>query len=185
MFYYVGLNTATKAKLSGKGPRGSFATFMKWMLENNGSQFTVWPAEENICSPTPEPETSQPSSHCTEQSSEPTADGEPEPAATREPASEPPTEPIMALEPEPQDPSDKVCEPETLPVPEGVLLEIEGLEGSPTHTPAAEACSSALSPLVPVSPSTHPQSAPSGHSDLPRAFSLQLRLGVRIPLLCL
>ncbi len=34
--------------------------------------------------------------------------------------------------------------------------------------PLMPASSLALSPLVPVSPSAHPQSAPSGRSDLPR-----------------
>ncbi len=41
-------------------------------------------------------------------------------------------------EPEPQECSDQVREPATSSVPEGVLVEIEGLEGSPAHTPAAE-----------------------------------------------
>ncbi|KTF76316.1 hypothetical protein cypCar_00043570, partial [Cyprinus carpio] len=60
---------------------------------------------------------------------EPTADGEPEPAGT---------ELIVAMEPEPPALSDQVHEPATLSVPKGVLVEIEGLEGSPAHTPASE-----------------------------------------------
>ncbi|XP_016110248.1 vegetative cell wall protein gp1-like [Sinocyclocheilus grahami] len=189
------------------------------------------PTEEDISSPTPEPETSQPSSHCMEQMPEPTIDREHKPAATREPESIPATEPIVAPEPGPQDRSNQVREPITSPVPKGVLVEIEGLEGSPTHTPAAEgelqlasgmyyeelmdifqmdlidwfgevlpsstasplvppsSCSpvfppslplppplqkpvssSAPSPLVPVSTSAHPHSAPSGRSDPPRDF---------------
>ncbi len=42
------------------------------------------------------------------------------------------------MEPEPQECSDQVREPATPSIPEGVLVEIEGLEGSPAHTPAAE-----------------------------------------------
>lgn len=79
MFYYVGLTTATKTKLSGHDPRGSFAAFMEWLLEQNGLYFAICPAEEDISSPTPEPETSQPSSGCTELKPEPTADRESEP----------------------------------------------------------------------------------------------------------
>ncbi|KAI2649134.1 Cell surface glycoprotein [Labeo rohita] len=87
MFYYVGLNTATKVMLSGH-------------------------AEEDIASTTPEPQTSQPSSCCREQLPEPTN---------------------IAPEPEPQESSDQVCEPATSLVPEDILVEIEGLKGSPTH----------------------------------------------------
>ncbi len=70
--------------------------------------------------------------------SEPTTDGEPETAVTREPVLKPMTEPIVTPEPEPQECSGQVCEPATQSVSKGVLVAIEGLEGSPTHTPAAE-----------------------------------------------
>ncbi len=67
---------------------------------------------------------------------EPTADGEP--TATREPACKPTTEPNIAPEPEPQEMSEQMREPATSPIPEGVLVEIECLEGSPAHTPTTE-----------------------------------------------
>ncbi|XP_016124666.1 uncharacterized protein [Sinocyclocheilus grahami] len=220
IFYHTSLSERCKARLPTNGPKEDFAAFVEWVLERNGLCLSVCPAEEDISSPTHEPETSQPSSRCTEQMPEPTADGEPEPTAT---------EPIVAPEPEPLELSDQVREPATSPVPKGVLVEIEGLQGSPAHTPAAEgelqlvtgphyeelmdcfkvdlidwfgealassptsplvpssSCppvsppslpllpplkelvsSSAPSPLVPVSPSAHPQSAPSGRSDSPR-----------------
>ncbi len=57
---------------------------------------------------------------------------------TREPELKPATEPIVTPEPEPQEFSDQVREPASSSVPEGGLVEIESLEGSPTHTPAAE-----------------------------------------------
>ncbi len=59
-FYFVGLNNSTKAKLSGKGPRGSFAAFVEWVLENNGLYFSVCPADEDISSPTPKPASRHP-----------------------------------------------------------------------------------------------------------------------------
>ncbi len=60
---------------------------------------------------------------------EPTADVEPEPVAT---------EPTIPTEPEPLSSSDQVREPATLSVPEGVLVVIKGLEGSPVHIPVTE-----------------------------------------------
>ncbi len=126
IFYITSLSERCKARLPANGPEENF---VEWVLERNGLYFSICPTEEVISSPTHEPETSQPSSRCTELLPEPTADGEPEPAAT---------EPIIATEPEPQASSDQVREPATSSVPEGVLVVIEGLEGSPAHTPATE-----------------------------------------------
>ncbi len=137
VFYISSLSEWSKARLPGSGPRDNFATCLEWVLENNGLYFSICPAED-ISSPTPKPVTSQPSSRCTEISPEPTPDGEPEPAMTREPELKPATEPIVTPEPEPQEFSDQVREPASSSVPEGGLVEIESLEGSPTHTPAAE-----------------------------------------------
>ncbi|KAA0702925.1 hypothetical protein E1301_Tti013312 [Triplophysa tibetana] len=99
--------------------------------------FSVCPAED-ISSPTPEPETSQPSTRYTECLHEPT-DGEPEAAVSREPACTTITEPIIALEPEPEDSSDQVHDPATLCVAM-VLVEMEGLEGTPTLLPLRLCC---------------------------------------------
>lgn len=44
----------------------------------------------------------------------------------------------MAPEPEAVDVSDQVCESATLHVPEGILVENEGMDRSPTHTSATE-----------------------------------------------
>ncbi|XP_026111348.1 endoplasmic reticulum chaperone BiP-like [Carassius auratus] len=54
-----------------------FAAFVEWVLAKNGSSFTFSTAEEDISSPTPDPETSQPPSRQTEP--EPTAAAEPKP----------------------------------------------------------------------------------------------------------
>ncbi|XP_016086355.1 sterol O-acyltransferase 1-like [Sinocyclocheilus grahami] len=133
-----------------------------------------------------EPEPSQPlPPSCTEGLPEPTADGEPE--AARGEA----TAPAIAPEPEAVDAADQVCEPATPHVPEGILVEYEGMDRSPAHAPTTEgepplasgnvvdyfldcpeslplppplhisASSFALSSLVPVNLSAHPQSAPS------------------------
>lgn len=82
-----------------------------------------------LVSPTPEPETSQPSPRCKEPLHEPTADGEPLPAAIEESSLEEATERIIAPEPELNDTSDQVCEPATPCAAVGVLLDVEGLEG--------------------------------------------------------
>ncbi|KAL0161622.1 hypothetical protein M9458_045347, partial [Cirrhinus mrigala] len=91
---------------------------------------------EDISSPTPEPETSQLSSCGMEQVPDSTADGEPEPAMTREPVRK--TKPIVTQKPETLDLSNQVCELATLSIPAGVLVEIEGLEGSLAHTSDTE-----------------------------------------------
>ncbi len=121
VFYISSLSERCKARLPANGPKEDFAAFMEWVLENNGSPLTVCPSEEDISSPTHVPETSQLSSRCTESLPEATA-----------------TEPIIATELEPQASSDQVREQATLSVPEGVLVVIEGLEGSPAHSPATE-----------------------------------------------
>ncbi|ROL46073.1 hypothetical protein DPX16_1980 [Anabarilius grahami] len=54
-FLYVGLNNTTRAQLSGEGPRGSFASYVEWVLASCGSPFTV----EVAASPTPQPVPSQ------------------------------------------------------------------------------------------------------------------------------
>ncbi len=96
IFYETGLSEQLKACLPINGPRGSFAEYVEWVLAVFGLPFTVCLTGEDPASPTPPPETSQPSSRCTEQLPEPTADGELEPAVTREPAGEPVTELIIA-----------------------------------------------------------------------------------------
>ncbi len=58
-----------------------------------------------------------PACHCTEQSLEPTADGELKPASTRG------SESSVTLEPKPDPTSDQVCELATLHIPERVLVE--------------------------------------------------------------
>ena len=120
-FYYAGLSERCKARLPANGPREDFAAFVEWVLEQNGSPFTVCPAEEEISSPTPDPETSQPSPRCTEL----------ETAAAAEP------EPIADREEELESATDQVCEPAT-PCVVGRLVEIEGVEERPAHTPATE-----------------------------------------------
>lgn len=59
---------------------------------------------------------------------EPTADGEPEPAEINEPKQTQVTKQILAPEPEPHDMSDQVRE----------LVEIEGMDCDPAHTPTAD-----------------------------------------------
>ena len=102
---------------------------MEWVLEKNGSPFTVCPAEEDISSPTPEPETIQLTSCCTELKPEPTAAAEPEPVMIEES--------IVVQELGLESATDQVCEPAT-PCVVGLLVEIEGVEESPAHTPATE-----------------------------------------------
>ncbi|KAL0168792.1 hypothetical protein M9458_037014, partial [Cirrhinus mrigala] len=47
------------------------------------------------------------------------------------------TEPVIAPKLEPHNKSDQVCELTTLPILEEVSVEIDGLEGKPTHNPTA------------------------------------------------
>ncbi len=213
-FYITSLSERCKVRLLANGPKEEdFATFVEWVLENNGSSLTVFPSEEDISSPTSKPETSRhpaARSYCLSP-----LQTEPEPAATE-----------LIIATELLSSSDQVCEPAT----PGVLVVIKGLEGSPAHTPVTEgelqlvsgsykeeivdifkmdlidwfgevltcdpespasllvlpssclpvfppglpllpplkpASSSASSPLVHVSPSVHPQSAPAVCSDPP------------------
>lgn len=89
---------------------------MEWVLVSCGSTCTIY----DDASPTPNLEPSQPSPSCTECLHEPTA--------TEEPARKETTEPTIALDPEPVYTSDQVCEPTTPHVPEGVVMEYEGME---------------------------------------------------------
>ncbi|KAI2659045.1 Threonylcarbamoyl-AMP synthase [Labeo rohita] len=77
-FYRAGLNIATKAQLSGEGPRESFADYIEWVLVSCRSSLTA----EDDTSPTQDPEPSQPAPRHAEFEPEPTADDEPEPRAT-------------------------------------------------------------------------------------------------------
>ncbi|ROL55365.1 Asc-type amino acid transporter 1 [Anabarilius grahami] len=70
-FLCIGLNTTTRAQLSGEAPRGSFATFVEWVLVSCGSSFTA----NDITSPTPNPVPRQNPSVGIKQF-EPTADDE-------------------------------------------------------------------------------------------------------------
>lgn len=84
--YFVGVNTLTKAKLSGEDHRGSFAAYVEQVLERNGSLLTICQPEEDITSPTRSPETSQPPTMSyREMKHEPTTDGKPEPAVSDKP----------------------------------------------------------------------------------------------------
>ncbi|ROI62437.1 hypothetical protein DPX16_5110 [Anabarilius grahami] len=135
VFYYSNLHEWSKVRL-----REYFAVFVEWVLVNNGSAFTICPGEDNITSPTLDPEPSQPSPHCTDTMPEPTADRGLESATMHEPvpAPEKGTEPTIAPEPEPHRASDKVREPATLCVAVGLLVEFEGMEEDSAHTPTTE-----------------------------------------------
>ncbi|ROL46443.1 hypothetical protein DPX16_21627 [Anabarilius grahami] len=87
-------------------PREDFATYVEWVLVNNGSAFTICPAEDDITSPTLDAEPSQPlPTHCTERTPEPTTDSEPEPAAKHKQVKR--TEHTIAPKPEPHRASDQ------------------------------------------------------------------------------
>lgn len=51
----------TKIRLPEVGPWGNFAEFVEWVLVNCKSPFTISPTEEDVTSPAPDPELSQPS----------------------------------------------------------------------------------------------------------------------------
>ncbi|KAI2651125.1 Gag-Pol polyprotein [Labeo rohita] len=73
-FLHAGLNSITRAQLSGEGPRGSFVDYVEWVLVSCGSSLAFKPAN-NDTSSTPDPEPSQtPPSCILEHQSEPTAD---------------------------------------------------------------------------------------------------------------
>ncbi|XDV42213.1 hypothetical protein PO909_010920 [Leuciscus waleckii] len=107
------------------------------MLVNNGSAFTVCPAE-NITSPTLDLEPRQQSLCCTNMTPEPTADRELEPAVMHEPAPVKRTEPTIALETEPHSESDQVHKLATSCATAGVLVEFEDMEEDPAQTPTTE-----------------------------------------------
>ncbi|ROL55154.1 hypothetical protein DPX16_5439 [Anabarilius grahami] len=134
-FLYAGLNTATKALLSGEGPRGSFRDYVEWVLASCGSSMTVDISDD--ASPTPTPVHSHQHPDCEDRRHEPTADREEDFAATFEPAPTRATEQDIATEPE-QRGTDQVCEPAVPSVAEGILVEYEGMEVSPTQPPATE-----------------------------------------------
>ncbi|KAI2644379.1 tRNA (guanine-N(7)-)-methyltransferase [Labeo rohita] len=58
-FYFAGLNTTTRAQLSGEGPRESLATYVEWVLVSCNSSLTVDFTDDDT-SPTLDPEPSQP-----------------------------------------------------------------------------------------------------------------------------
>lgn len=101
-----------------------------------GSAFTICPIED-VTSPTPDQDLCQPPPPlCTDQTPEPTTDGEPEPAAMKEPGQR--TEPTTTPEPEHHSESDQVCKPATSSVPVGLLVEYEGMDESPVQSLASE-----------------------------------------------
>ncbi|XP_051719344.1 uncharacterized protein LOC127495919 [Ctenopharyngodon idella] len=134
-FLFAGLNTATKALLSGEGPRGSFSEYVEWVLASCGLSMTV-DFCDNDASPTPTPVPSQEPSDGVERQRDPTEDREPASTAMQEPATSGTTERNIGTETEPSV-SDQVCE-FAVTIAEGDSVEDEGLEGSPAHTPATE-----------------------------------------------
>ncbi len=136
-FYITSLSERCKARLPANGPKENFAACVEWVLENNGLFFSVCPVEDNS-SPTPDTEPIQPSpSRSTECLPEPTAAAEPEPAAIKEPTPFKVTEPLITREPGLKNATDQVCEPAT-PCIVGIIVEIEGMEDNPAHTPTTE-----------------------------------------------
>ncbi|KAL0149434.1 hypothetical protein M9458_055222 [Cirrhinus mrigala] len=122
-FYRAGLNIATKALLSGDGPRESFADYIEWVLVSCRSSLTA----EDDTSPTQDPEPNQPAPRHAEFEPEPTADDEPEPRAT---------ELKIATEPEPYT-SDQVREPATATVTRECNMEQVRAMESPAHCTTA------------------------------------------------
>ncbi|KAL0192919.1 hypothetical protein M9458_011215 [Cirrhinus mrigala] len=135
-FYFAGLNTTTRAQLSGDGPRENFAAYVEWVLVSCNSSLTVDFADDDT-SPTLDPEPSQQSPQFAEHEPEPTVDGEPEPNVTDEPSPSGATELRIAQEPEPIL-SDQVREPATEPATVDVPDGREGAEDSTAHCTAAE-----------------------------------------------
>lgn len=122
-------------------PQGSFGKFVKWVLVNCGSAYTIGPAEDDIVtSPTlnTPPETSQPPplSDLTEMLHVPTTVRGDWPATMDEPKLRKRSEEVIALEPLPQPASDQVRKPATPRISERVLVLYVGLVGSPAHNPA-------------------------------------------------
>ncbi|ROJ08797.1 hypothetical protein DPX16_3107 [Anabarilius grahami] len=133
IYYRTGLSERSKARIPAGGPTEDFAAYVEWVLVNNHSQFTIGPAEDDT-STTPHPETNHPpSTTCTMEKREPTADRGDRPAGTIETEPEERTEGVVAPGCEPLGVSDQVREPVTSCAVEGVLVEFEGWEESPDH----------------------------------------------------
>ncbi|ROI93597.1 hypothetical protein DPX16_5363 [Anabarilius grahami] len=135
-FLIARLNISTRAQLSGRGPRGSFQEFVEWVLASCGSPLTVGAVDDDA-SLTHNPVHNQDHPDGEDQQLEPTAGHVSDSAATFVPAPVGATEPNNAMEPE-QHESDQVCEPDATSIAEGVLVDIEVMEASPTHPPATE-----------------------------------------------
>ncbi|ROK35745.1 hypothetical protein DPX16_17488 [Anabarilius grahami] len=76
-----------------------------------------------------------PPTHYTELKPEPTTEEEPKLATMPVPVIK--TEPTIAPEPKPKGKSDQVCVPTIMCIAVGLLMELEGMEKSPAHTPVA------------------------------------------------
>ncbi|XP_067228248.1 interferon-induced very large GTPase 1-like [Chanodichthys erythropterus] len=133
IYYRTGLSERSKARIPAGGPTEDFAAYVEWVLVNNNSPFTIGPAEDDT-STTPHPETNHPpSTTCTMEKREPTADRGDQPAGTYETEPEERTEGVVAPGCEPLGVSDQVRESATSCAVEGVLVEFEGWEESPDH----------------------------------------------------
>lgn len=85
VFYNTSFNEWLKVHLPIEGSRGSFAQYVEWVLVQCDSLLTACPNEEDISSPTPDPEPSQPSAMPAAKQPEPTTDSEPEPTTKQKP----------------------------------------------------------------------------------------------------
>ncbi|KAI2650713.1 Protein PHOTOPERIOD-INDEPENDENT EARLY FLOWERING 1 [Labeo rohita] len=135
-FYFAGLNTTTRAQLSGDGPRESFAAYVEWVLVSCNSSLTMDFADDDT-SPTLDPEPSQPSPQFAEHEPEPTVDREPEPSVTEELSPKGAKELRITPEPEPVM-SDQVREPATIHAREEVTVECKDANVGPAHCTSAE-----------------------------------------------
>ncbi|KAL0154071.1 hypothetical protein M9458_050624, partial [Cirrhinus mrigala] len=135
-FYFAGLNTTTRAQLSGDGPRESFAAYVEWVLVSCNSSLTVDFADDDT-SPTLDPEPGQPSPQFAEHEPEPTVDREPEPSVTEEPSPKGAKELRITPEPEPVT-SNQVREPATMHTREEVTVECKDANEGPAHCTSAE-----------------------------------------------
>lgn len=109
------------------------------MLVDNISPFNIFPTVDEATSPTPSiggPSHPPPANNATGMLHVPTADRRDRPAVIDEPEPRKRLEGVIAPEPDPQQASDQVHEPGTQRIVEGVLVELDALEGSPAHTPA-------------------------------------------------
>ncbi|ROL03931.1 hypothetical protein DPX16_23366 [Anabarilius grahami] len=85
VFYNTSFNEWLKVHLPIKGSRRSFAQYVEWVLVQCDSLLTACPNEEDIASPTPAPEPSQPSAIPAAKQPEPTTDSETEPTTKQKP----------------------------------------------------------------------------------------------------